>query len=330
MRFHRFLLAAVLAPLALHAAQAQDVDADRARAEVQAQIGITDSSSGPAFRIGANTWANQKAFVDSGARCSTRHVTDLEQRLNELAHQSWKAERASRGVGVAERPVGSVVIPVWFHVINNGSGIANGDIPQAQIDQQMAVLNAAFASTNTPFVFQLAGVTRTTNASWYAMQPGSTAEQQAKTALRVGGPGTLNIYSANPAGGLLGWATFPQDYQARPKNDGVVVLFSSVPGGSAAPYNEGDTGTHEVGHWLGLFHTFQGGCTRTNDQVADTPAERSAAYGCPTGRDSCPRQAGVDPIRNFMDYTDDSCMNTFSAGQTARMDTLHQQYRSQL
>jgi hypothetical protein len=306
---------------------AQDVDAVRAAAEIKAQIGETDAVAGPVFKFNGYTFANQKAFVDAGNRCSARHVTDFEQRLNELQHQSWRAERAARGEAVQERAPGSVVIPVWFHVINNGSGIANGDIPLSQIDAQMAVLNAAYASTNTPFVFTLAGVTRTTNAAWYTMQPGTTAEQQAKNALRVGGPGTLNIYSANPSGGLLGWATFPQDYTAAPKNDGVVILFSSVPGGSAAPYNEGDTATHEVGHWVGLYHTFQGGCARKGDQVADTPSERSAAFGCPVGRDSCARQAGVDPITNFMDYTDDSCMNTFSAGQVARMDAQHQQYR---
>lgn len=224
------------------------------------------------------------------------------------------------------RTTGSVTIPVWFHVINKGAGLANGDIPQSQIDTQIAVLNSAYAST--PFRFQLAGIDRTTNATWYSMAPGTTAETQAKKALRKGGPETLNLYSANPSGGLLGWATFPSSYASSPAKDGVVILYTSVPGGTAAPYNEGDTGTHEVGHWLGLYHTFQDACTTSGDQVADTASERSAAYGCPTGRDTCKAKTGLDPITNFMDYTDDSCMNSFTPGQITRMDQLHQQYRT--
>jgi hypothetical protein len=220
-------------------------------------------------------------------------------------------------------------IDVYFHVINNGSGIANGNIPDSQIAAQITVLNAAYASTG--WQFQLVATDRTTNAAWYTMGHGSQAESQAKAALRQGTADDLNIYSANLGGGLLGWATFPSDYASSPSLDGVVILYSSVPGGSAAPYNEGDTATHEVGHWMGLYHTFQGGCNGQGDLVADTPAERSPAYGCPTGRDTCKGRkgsaSGLDPIENFMDYSDDGCMDRFTPGQDARMDAQFTTYR---
>ncbi|AFE07742.1 metalloprotease MEP1-like protein [Corallococcus coralloides DSM 2259] len=234
-----------------------------------------------------------------------------------------EAAIAARGVS-AKRAVGSVNVPVYFHVIRKGTGIANGDIPDSQITAQMNVLNAAYA--NTPFKFTLAGTDRTTNATWFNLAQGSTNETNMKNTLRKGGKESLNIYTANLSGGLLGWATFPSSYASQPKKDGVVMLYSSVPGGTASPYNQGDTGTHEVGHWVGLYHTFQGGCASPGDSVSDTPPEASPAYGCPAGRDTC-SGGGADPIYNFMDYTDDSCMNQFTAGQSARADSLTATYR---
>lgn len=288
---------------------------------------VDEADIGPAFVFENVEWRDQKAFIESGSRCAAPEFDeatrlDIEARLEMFD--------ALRGGGAQERNAGSVTVQVYWHVIRKGTGISNGDIPQSQIDAQMQVLNDSYSGatggTNTPFRFVLAGVTRTTNTTWYNMCPNSTAEAQAKAALRVGGAATLNIYSSG-ACGYLGWATFPWQYSSAPSKDGVVILYSSVPGGTASPYNLGDTATHEVGHWLGLYHTFQGGCNGNGDYVSDTPAEKSAAFGCPVGRDSCRNKAGLDPIENFMDYTDDYCMYKFSAGQSNRMDSLSFQYR---
>jgi hypothetical protein len=193
------------------------------------------------------------------------------------------------------------------------------------INDQMTVLNQAYAAWGYSFVLQ--ATTRTTNATWYNGCYG-TSETAMKTALHQGTAVDLNVYTCNPSNGILGYATFPSSYAGAKARDGVVLLYSSLPGGTAAPYNLGDTATHEVGHWMGLYHTFQGGCNGSGDYVNDTGAERSAAYGCPKGQDSCRNKAGLDPIENFMDYTDDACMYQFTGGQDARMDSMFATYRA--
>ena len=260
--------------------------------------------------------AEETAAQSAVRGCATQELSADEQRAVEqaLAGQVKAQARAN----------GSVNIKVYWHVINNGTTAAQGNLSDAAIASQISVLNAAYAST--PYRFTLTATDRTTNSSWYSCG-GGACEKKMKAALRKGGAGDLNVYSNNMSGGLLGWATFPSSYASQPSLDGVVILYSSLPGGSAAPYNQGDTATHEVGHWLGLYHTFQGGCTGSGDYVNDTPAEGSAAYGCPTSRDTCLSLAGMDPVTNFMDYTDDACMDRFSAGQNDRMDSLVIQYR---
>ncbi|KAJ3212804.1 hypothetical protein HK099_007663 [Clydaea vesicula] len=221
----------------------------------------------------------------------------------------------------------TVYINVYIHVIKSTSGAA--DVTTSQINQQMDVLNAAFAASG--FQFTLLSSTEVVNPSWYTVAYGSSEESLRKRALRRRTAKDLNMYFANIGGDLLGWATLPNEYSSDPKNDGVVILSQTVPGGSETNFNRGDTATHEVGHWLGLYHTFQGGCNENGgDFVLDTPAERTAASGCPTGRNTCTGAAfpGNDPINNYMDYTYDTCMSQFTPGQATRMKSLWGSYRA--
>lgn len=252
-------------------------------------------------------------------------ATDHDPRKIAAAEMDF-AERLQKQKDNPSVDVAGGTINVYFHVISSGSSASSGNISATAINDQISVLNSAFATWG--WSFNLVSVTRTTNATWFNGCYGSS-ESAMKNALRQGTADDLNIYTCNPSGGTLGYATFPSSYSSSPRLDGVVLLYSSLPGGSAAPYNQGDTGTHEVGHWMGLYHTFQGGCSTNGDFVSDTPAERSPAYGCPTGRNSCTgtRYPGNDPITNFMDYTDDSCMFQFSGGQDARMDAQFTAYR---
>ena len=246
----------------------------------------------------------------------------------EAAYRAELDRLARGGAGGGRKPGGDPpptvfdgIINVYFHEIKSTSN--QGNLTARDINAQMNVLNNAFSATG--WSFNLAGTTETVNDSWFNNLESTSVEVQAKAALRQGSADDLNIYSA----GLqtyLGWATFPTSYASNPSYDGVVVLYSSLPGGGAVPYDEGDTATHEVGHWMGLYHTFQGGCSKQGDLVSDTPAERSPAFGCPVGRDTC-NGPGFDPITNFMDYSDDACMFEFTPGQDFRMDQQFSQYR---
>lgn len=256
--------------------------------------------------------------------CATDHDPvriDMRERdfEDKKAKKNIRDEKRPGGVGVA-----GGTINVFFHVVNQGRSTQDGDVTRQMINAQIDVLNDAFAPTG--WQFSLVGVDRTTNADWYNGCYGPAGNTM-KAALRQGTAADLNIYTCNPSDGILGYATFPADYDRAPAIDGVVLLDQSLPGGNAAPYNLGDTGTHEVGHWMGLYHTFQGGCSKKSDLVGDTPAEQSAAFGCPEGRDTCVRDAGLDPITNFMDYTEDACMFQFTAGQDLRMDGQFSAYR---
>jgi len=160
-----------------------------------------------------------------------------------------------------------------------------------------------------------------------------------KAALKEGSGDDLNLY-INGGGGFLGYAYYPTvvatQYEVL---DGVVLAYGTLPnayqpGISDIPgfiYNLGATGTHEVGHYLGLAHTFEGKCSTLNDAVADTPAEKSPDFYCTIGRNSCSDGNGMpelDPIHNFMDYSDDVCLDEFTLGQSERMNIQWALYRA--
>ena len=229
----------------------------------------------------------------------------------------------------AERAI--YTIPVVVHVIAKNRTRSGGNIPRAMIDAQIRALNTAYTggkgtnSAPSPFRFRLKKINRVVKSGWYPIVVNSRAEQQMKRKLRVGGARTLNIYTGDLDDNLLGWATFPQ--KRLDKYDGVVVLAESLPGGTASPYDQGDTAVHEVGHWLNLYHTFQGGCEGSGDAVTDTPAEAQPSFACPEGQDSC-AAPGRDPIHNYMDYTYDSCMYQFTPGQVQRMVKAWRAFRA--
>jgi hypothetical protein len=272
--------------------------------------------------INPTSSASDSARAKAGSSVDDGSERAYQRELARLAKGDKTTRAASGGSASPAAAVTGGTIPVYVHVIRTSAGATS--VTTTKITNQLNVLNGAYNKWG--WTFTLASTDYSNNDSWYTATDTGTAQSAMKAALHKGTADDLNLYLNHMGGGLLGWATFPSDYAASPSRDGVVVLDDSLPGGSAANYNEGDTATHEVGHWMGLYHTFQGGC-QTGDLVADTAPERSSAAGCPTGRDTCKQDRIPDPIHNFMDYTYDPCMYEFTAGQDSRMDAQFSTYR---
>jgi hypothetical protein len=313
--FERRRRLAALCALALAGLAATAAPADAGRADGLGLLGCE-------WTAGADTFSSIGRLLAAGAARGSGEAR--EPALNDVLEEVPASARGKGGRSFR------AAIPVWFHVVTDG---AAGNVTRAQIDAQITVLNVTFGGgeggVDTGFRFRLAGVTRTNNAAWFAADPGTKDERDMKHALRRGGADTLNYYSTT-AGGFLGWAYFPSTYHSRPYIDGIVVDWESMPGTStkyAGQYDQGETATHEAGHWLGLYHTFQGGCNAKGDHVDDTPPMRVPTSGCPAGKDTC-REPGLDPIHNYMDYSFDSCYFEFTAGQAARMQDQYLFYRA--
>jgi hypothetical protein len=274
----------------------------------------------------------------SGRRGTTAPVPDMRSRLDRCGVRMPSAEQQQLIEQAATNGIdrgGVVTISVHWHVITTRKGAGN---VSSLIPAQMQVLNDSFAGSK--FAFVTASTQVIANDTWYFAAAGSNEEVAMKTALRRGGPNELNIYTTN-GDVFLGWATLPFFYKFAPAYDGVVLWWAAMPGtglsGAAddepdgvLTYDQGDTGTHEVGHWLGLDHTFGpgDGCTNPGDKINDTPTEAEPQFFC-APRDSCTGLAfkGDDPITNFMDYVDDVCMDHFTSDQSKRMRTHWHAFR---
>jgi hypothetical protein len=222
--------------------------------------------------------------------------------------------------------IDKIRIPVAFHVVYSGN---SGRVGDAQIAKLIQNLNSSFQGT--PFSFYLQRTDRTNNSTWYAnCGLGTVNDQQMKESLARDPRHVLNIYSCIPGATLIGFASFPFLYPESSFLHGVNLHPRVLPGGGHPDYGtSGDAGVHEVGHYLGLFHIFEGGCS-DGDLVDDTPAQGAPHYGCPPFVDTCPNAIGQDDVHNFMDYSNDQCMRHFTQGQISRMTSQAQIFRPSL
>lgn len=280
----------------------------------------------------------------TGLTGSTARGEDRRSAREPRLKTSGSAERLARGKGTPRRGFRET-IPVFVHVVTAG---AEGNVSDSAILDQMTVLNLAFAGfyggPDTGFRFRLKGIDRTDNERWYLADPESPEEAEMKRALKKGNPRQLDLYLTNAGseGIYLGWAYFP-DIVAEPEGylDGVIVWWGTLPGGpTGSVFSLGHTATHEIGHWLALWHTFDNTtgafgdpeqdpntwppvlCAGPGDEIEDTPMQLVPTGGCPEGKDTC-TQPGLDPIHNYMDYSFDSCYEEFTRGQTERMQSQY-------
>lgn len=292
----------------------------------------------------ALTQANAQSRCSSNEYLQSQLQQDptLQQRMQAIEqHTQQYATQPTAG----QRAV--ITIPVVVHVVYNTTA---QNVSDAQIQSQITQLNLDYRKLNTDWTSTPSGfqslvadyeiefclATRDPNGNStngiIRKQTSSTSFSTNDNVKRTANGGDdawpsssyLNLWVCNLSGGTLGYAQFPGGAAA---TDGVVINYTAFGtiGTAASPYNKGRTATHEVGHWLNLYHIWGDDGTSCNgsDNVNDTPNQADQHYGCPNfPQVSCSNGPNGDMFMNYMDYTDDACMYMFTAGQKARSSAL--------
>ncbi|KAJ5641584.1 hypothetical protein N7490_005584 [Penicillium lividum] len=261
------------------------------------------------------------------------------------ALQQVKVDEAHPDPTASQARQAPIEIETWFHIVSSHAEV--DQVTDYMINSQLSILQDAYE--DAAIHYRLQGVTHHVNDLW--AQDGDDLAM--KQALRKGSYRTLNVYfqtdlQASPgqagraehrgasksnylASSVLGFCTLPDPSvnasSPRPDyvKDGCNILAKTMPGGSLDLYNRGGTAIHEIGHWNGLLHTFQGeSCSASNpgDYISDTPQQSTPTDGCPTQKDSCPDSPGLDAVHDFMDYSSDVCYESFTPGQMNRMRNM--------
>lgn len=323
-----FLVLALVFGLSLFFGFAHSEKGDLTQRHGPDDMGIMDVKADGKVTIDGKTFSNMSQyflsdhFRQTNRRCKPV-VADKTVNLQGVSTVLADPSDCSLSCTVIQAeywPTVVYTIPIVFHIIHKTDG--TGDLPDSRIINQVQVLNEdyrAMAGTlgangyDVKVQFELAGITRTANDKWFA----DRQERQYKRALGWDQNEYLNVYT-NTASGYLGYSYFPQS-SAGTTLDGVVLNYEATGGRDegSAPYNQGRTLVHEIGHYLGLFHTFQDGCATgycAGDRIEDTNPEAAPYYYCGSYT-SC---GNPDPTTNYMDYSEDLCMWQFTAEQANR------------
>jgi len=293
----------------------------------------------------ASIWAAGKeyesiqAFAESGDRCATKvYTTEEIERIEtnfEAEHKAITESRNLRSDYIYQKHNvdDSSINVYWWQIVDYSRATGdNGIYDESYITAQMAILNSYF---NPEISFNLVHVQSIFDVQWFK----GWWQDEMKYDVHYGSAHDLNIFTLNPEGypnnpddnyHPMGWSTYPNEYKGAPREDGVIINWLTLPGimttlrEQPSPYEEGKHLVHQVGHWLGLYHTFQDGCravTRGGDWIESTAAELSPSWEC-IERDTCSgpwRFDGLDPIHNIMDYSYEYCQTGFVTEQKDRM-----------